>query len=96
MKCPSGKRAAEKFYEDHIDEYDKARDDAFNEEFRDYLKDIKFDKNVIVTVEDIEGFVESFSFPDESEWITNEFESFVGECADRAYDEWKDERAGLC
>jgi hypothetical protein len=88
-----GRREAEEFYDDHIDDYYDARDFEFDQQFKEFMQDFKRER---ITEEDIEGFVEAFSFPDEDEWIANELESFIGECADRAYEDFKERRAGLC
>ena len=70
--------------------YEEARDEAFDEEFTfEFTEDgiLKF-----VTYDDIQGFLESFSFPSEGEWSMDKVQSELDDIGDQKYEQWKDER----
>ena len=74
-------------------EYDEARDYEFNEQFRDAILVQGVNTNLaklVVTEDDIQGFLDSFDFPDVDEWCASEYESRLGEYADQKYNEWKE------
>jgi len=72
-------------------EYQEERDYAFNEALKDFLHDIKD----VVTEDDLQGFIDSFTFPDEDEWIADKVESEYGDYCDQAYEEYKDKQMGI-
>ena len=82
---------------DHAEElydtgaYEEARDDSFNTEFRDMFVN-KYKEMDFVTQEDIQGFLDSFTFPDEEDWCMNEAESAYDDLADALYEQMRDER----
>ena len=89
MRCKYTKQGANQYYDEHIDDYEEARDEAFNEEFRQmFHKDMI--NTTIITYDDIQGFLDSFTFKDEDEWLADGYESELGDCIDRAYLEWKE------
>jgi len=48
-----------------------------------------------VTEDDIQGFIDSFDFPDEFEWCEDELESQRDAFEDAKYEEYKDRKMGL-
>jgi hypothetical protein len=73
--------------------YEEARDEAFNEEFRDFLCDEEFVMNSEqITYDDIQGFLDNFTFPDEGEWSCDKAQSELDDIGDQQYEQWKDER----
>ena len=88
MKCKYTKQGANDFYDEHINNYEEARDYEFRQQFMQ-----EFNIGAIpndLTYDDIQGFLDSFTFPDEEEWLASEYESHLGECADQAYMAWKE------
>ncbi len=78
--------------------YQDARDYEFNQQFRDTLFIQGVNTNLEhweVTEEDIQGFMDSFTFPDEDEWCDNELQSRMESFEDAKYEEMRDERRGL-
>ena len=74
--------------------YQDARDEEFMEQWKDFMTDRGYPQNNI-TEEDMQEFLDSFTFPDENEWICDKAESEAGDYADQAYEQMKDERMGL-
>ena len=74
--------------EEYIDKYQEARDDAFNDEFVDFITGTPTDDKL--TEDDIQGFLDSFTFPEEYDWATSEYESDRDTYADARYQEWKE------
>ena len=72
--------------------YEEARDEAFNEEFADMfatkLGRIKDD----VTYDDVQGFLDSFTFPEEGDWAMDQAQSEYEGYMDSKYEQMKDER----
>jgi len=72
--------------------YEEARDDAFNDEFRDMFKHC-FDKsNLVLTYDDVQGFLDSFTFQEEGEWAMDQAQNELEDIGDQQYEQWKDER----
>lgn len=71
-------------------DYQEARDEEFNNQFWDMFKPVGKDEVVSVTEDDIQGFLDSFEFPDEDEWICSKAESEYDDWADAKYQEWKE------
>jgi len=71
--------------------YEEARDEAFNEEFRDMFSQEKY----VITEEDLQGFLDSFTFPEEGDWALDQAESEYEGYMDSKYQAMKDERCGL-
>ena len=74
--------------EEYAEGYQEARDDAFNDEFVDFITGTPTDDKL--TEDDIRGFLDSFTFPDEDEWATSEYESARDSFEDAKYQEWKE------
>ena len=79
--------------------YDDARDEAFNEEFRDmFTSQLKVGNSKIhfinesVTEDDIRGFLDSFSFDEENEWAMAKALSELDDIGDQKYEQMRDER----
>ena len=68
--------------------YQLARDEEFNEQFTEFIVGTPTDTPL--TEDDVQGFLDSFEFPDEFEWIADEVESEAGDYADQAYEEYKE------
>ena len=75
------------------DDYQKARDDAFDDQFRDFVSETKFPE--CITEDDVQGFLDSFTFDDEDEWAMNKACNEVDDYYDAKYEEEKDRRMGL-
>jgi len=73
-------------------EYQDARDEAFDKELKDMLDDIY---PAIVTEDDVKGLLDSFEFPNESDWVASKVESEYGDYMDQAYEQMRDERIGI-
>ena len=82
-------------YKAELDEiangYQEARDEEFNAQFRDMF----FMATDILTEDDIQGFLDSFTFPDEEDWAADEFESRRDSYYDAKMEEEKDRRMGI-
>ena len=76
--------------EQKLEQYDEAYDEAFNEEFRDFLSE--FGSDDIIREDDIQGFLDSFTFPDEDEWAYEQVQADYDDYCDSKYQEWKDEQ----
>ena len=93
MRCKYTKQGANQYYDEHIDNYEEARDEAFNEEFKDFIFPGGVNTNIanlIYTYDEIQGFMDSFTFPDEGEWLADGYESELSDCIDQAYQEFKE------
>ena len=77
---------ANDYYDDNIDRYEEARDEEFDRQFRDMF----FKDPDIITEDDVQGFIDSFDFPEEGEWLANEYESFIGDLEDQKYQAYKE------
>ena len=82
-------------YKANLDEiaegYQNARDCEFDTELTTFIRETKEEYGV-VTEDDVQGFVDSFDFPDEYEWAAAEYESQRDSYYDAKYEEMKDER----
>ena len=73
--------------------YQKARDEEFNDQFRDFLCDEEYImNNGIITQDDIQGFLDNFTFMDEWQWAEEQAQSEYEGICDAAYESMKDER----
>ena len=73
--------------------YEEARDEAFNEEFRDFLTEIMEIESCDIFTEDmIQGFLDSFTFPEEGEWAMDKALNELEDIADQKYEQMRDER----
>ena len=92
MRCPSNaqiRNRAKEWMTDKAEEYEEARAEAFREFFTDESYGMTYDE---LDDEWFDGLRDSFTFPDEEDWLANEYESFIGDIADQCYEEYKDER----
>ena len=84
--------------EELADEYQEARDEEFNDQFKDFILPGGVNTNtekMFYTEDDVQGFIDSFTFPDEEQWCTDEYESRRGSFEDAKYEEEKERRMGL-
>ena len=84
--------------EELIEGYQEARDEEFSNEFKDYVLDyLKLGhpahnlKNII-TEDDIQGFMDSFTFEDEWDWAYTQVQNELDDIGDAKYQQMKDER----
>ena len=75
------------------DGYQEARDEKFNSQFNDFLEELSI--NEPTTEDDVQGFIDSFTFPDEDQWCADEYESRRDSFEDAKYEEEKERRMGL-
>jgi len=109
MNCNKLRKGAKEFYEMHEDEYLPARNEEFKEYAIDIVDDLldqyldNVDEDTIpqfmdfiywLEIQDI-AIADNFSFETKDQWIGSEFESALGDCADAAYEEYKDRQMGL-
>ena len=95
MRCPTNiqiRKNAKEYYENNIDRYEEARDEVFTDALRDFLGN--FESAILITFsqDDLQGFLDSFEFPDEDEWLSNEYESYIGDIEDQCYENFRDEQ----
>ena len=74
--------------EELADGYWEARDKEFDNEFRNTF--VFADILQFITEEDIQGFLDSFTFPSEDEWVVDEYESRRDSFNDQKYQEYKE------
>lgn len=81
--------------EELLEGYDDAKNEAFNDEFRDFYKEyeINIDNNII-TQDDIQGFIDNFTFLDEGDWSFDKVQEEIEDAADMELQLCKDE--GIC
>ena len=48
-----------------------------------------------ITEDDVQGFIDSFTFPDIDQWCADQYESDRDSWADSKYEEEKDRRMGI-
>jgi len=69
--------------------YEDARNDEFDAQLMDFIKNTR-ETNGVVTEDDLQGFIDSFTFPEEFEWCANEYNKYVGAYEDEKYEEQRD------
>ncbi len=84
------------------DEYYEAKDEAFNEEFQnEFMKSVETKDGSnwimkdIITEDDVQGFIDSFTFPDEDEWCMDKACSEADDWGDMKMEEERDRQMGL-
>ncbi len=87
MRTNQIKARAEEFVESG--EYEEEKAEAFKQELNDYLDSM--------TVEDMDidffqGFLDTFSFPDEDDWAYNKVQAELDDIGDQMYEQMRDER----
>ncbi len=75
------------------DDYQEAKNTEFDQQLKDFLT---ADTETIVSEDDIQGFLDSFTFPDKDEWCMNKACGETEDAAEARYEQMKDERIGLC
>ena len=80
---------ANDYYDDNIDRYEEARDEEFDRQFKDFYNETIQD-NDIITPDDVQGFMDSFTFDNDSDWLANEYEGFLGGLIDQKYLAYKE------
>lgn len=90
-------RDASSYYDDNIDRYAVEKLEAFKECILDQLEAYISLTNVDdLSVDNFaEDIANTFEFKEEGDWLADEFESFIGDFEDAAYEEEKDRRMGL-
>ena len=76
--------------EELLEGYQEARDEAFYEEFEDIF--VVNGALTPITEDDVQGFMDSFTFPDEWDWAFDAVQSELDDIGDQQYQQWKDER----
>ncbi len=70
------------------DSYQSAKDEEFKQQFNDFMLDLEDP----ITEDDLQGFMDSFTFPDEADWCLDEVLSDIDTAEDAKYQLQKDER----
>jgi len=82
-------------------DYQEARDEELTQQFQDFISDIvtinKYKECEItkITEDDLQGFIDSFTFPDENDWCMEKACGEVDDYYDAKYEEEKDRKMGL-
>jgi len=71
--------------------YQDARDEAFNDEFYDEFTDTGM-LTTSLTEDDVQGFLDSFTFPDKWDWAFDAVQSELDDIGDQKYEQMRDER----
>ena len=66
--------------------YEDAREEEFNEQLRDFME------GITVNEDDIQGFIDSFTFPDPYNWCYDKVMNEIEDIADQKLQQRKDER----
>jgi len=74
--------------EEYENQYQEARDDVFDQEFT--LEFVENNTLMYITEDDIQGFLDSFTFPDEADWCAIQVQNELETIGDIKYQEWKD------
>ena len=83
--------------EEYEDQYQEARDEEFRQQFQFELM-YKMSETyggvwifeTPITEDDIQGFIDSFTFPDIDQWCADQYESERDAYADAKYQEFKE------
>ena len=77
--------------------YQEARDEEFHVQFQDMFMrviDTELGDECILTgtltEDDVQGFIDSFDFPDEDTWSFDAVQSELDTIGDQKYQEWKE------
>jgi hypothetical protein len=104
MRCKPSRQDAKEFYSRHEDEYLERKEEEFKEFALDELEAFieqyleNLDEEKVPTLTEFFEYVTEFEIPDDftfkekGEWLGDEYESFLGDCADQAYEEMRDSR----
>jgi len=77
-----------------LDDYDDAMDEKFSDEFRDFIKPMLAD-NDIITEADIQGFIDSFEYPNENDWAFDKVDAELADIGDQQMELERDRKMGL-
>jgi len=94
MRCKASILGAKEYYEDNEGRYYEERDEAFLQHIMDQVKSY-LDGKENVSIDEFCEEVEDFDFPDIDKWLGDEYEGMLGDCADQAYEEYRDRQMGL-
>ena len=72
--------------------YEEARDYEFNEQFKDFIKELQKEPDELITEDDLQGFLDSFTFPEEGDWAMDKAQNELDDIGDQKYEQWRDER----
>jgi len=108
MRCPSNKQIrqnAKEWMADKAEEYEEAKAEAFRDELADFIieyisykerKCMGIEVNPYdfhdITEDDLQGFLDSWTFPNEADWCADEYQNELETIGDIKYQEMKDER----
>ena len=70
--------------------YEDVRDETFNDEFREFIQ--PYIAGITLTEDDVQGFLDSFTFPEEGDWSMDKAQSEYEGYMDSKYEQMKDER----
>jgi len=76
--------------EELADGYQDAKDYEFNQQFVKFFAELIIEGNI--TEDDIQGFIDSFDFPSEDEWVVDEYQSRLDDFNDQKYQSFKDDQ----
>ena len=72
--------------EELLEGYQDARDEEFNNQLRDLMD------GIVVSEDDVQGLIDSFTFPEENDWAFDAVQSEIEDIGDQKYMQYKDER----
>ena len=81
--------------EELTDGYEEARDAEFNSQFLDFILPpggVKDCKAISFTEDDVQGFLDSFDFPEQWDWAYDKVQSELDDIGDQKYEQMRDER----
>ena len=73
--------------------YQTARDNAFDTQLTDFIRETR-EAEGVVTEDDIQGFLDNFTFEDEYEYCFNVYEEQREAYEDAKYEEYRDKQMG--
>ncbi len=74
------------------EEYDEAKAEQFRTEIKDEMEGMDVYE---MDIDFFQGFIDSFSFPDRSDWAMDKACGEADDYADAKYEQMKEERMGL-
>ena len=80
--------------EELLEGYQEARDEEFDIQFSQFMRDTLKD-NDIITEDDVQGFLDSFDFPDEDTWSFDAVQSELDDIGDQQMELARDREMGL-
>ena len=80
--------------EDIAEGYQTARDCEFDTQLMDFIKETR-EAEGVVTEDDLQGFLDNFTFPDEDEYCATEYADQIDAFEDAKYEEARDRKMGL-